>query len=100
MRPGLAATLAEDRRGIILRVLADQGDYALNEGVLQDALDRYGHRVGRDMVRDDMMWLADHGLVTIEEVAKLKIASLTQRGSDVATGRARCEGVKRPEPRE
>ena len=98
----LAQTLAEDRRGIILRVLADQGDFALNEGVLQDALERFGHKVAQDMVRDDLSWLKDHGLLSVAELSggALWIANLTKRGEDVAAGRAKVPGVKRPSPKE
>lgn len=95
----LAETLAQDRRGIILRVLLDQGDYALNDGVLQDALERLGHSVGRDLVRDDLAWLERHGLVNVSKAGSCWIASLTIRGDDVATGRERVPGVRRPSPR-
>lgn len=95
----LGKVLAEDRRGIILRVLSDQGDYALNDGVLQDALERSGHRVSRDVVRGDLGWLSELELVAIEDVRGLWIASLTARGEDVARGRAVVAGIKRPSPR-
>jgi hypothetical protein len=98
----LGAVLTEDRRGIILRVLHDQGGFSLNEGVLQDALDRLGHKVGRDIVRDDISWLRDHELLQIAELqgGRLWTVTLTQRGEDVATGRTRVPGVKRPAPTE
>jgi hypothetical protein len=98
----LAETLAQDRRGIILRVLVDQGDFALNEGVLQDALDSVGHKVARDLVRDDLSWLQRHGLVSIVELkgGDLWVANLTKRGEEVAQGRERVPGVKRASPKE
>lgn len=91
-------SLREDRRGQVLRVLQDQPSFALNDGVLQDALGRLGHNVARDIVRDDLEWLSERGLVQIERSA-VWIATLTQRGEDVAAGRARSPGVKRPDPR-
>lgn len=99
MTAGLAATMAEDRRGVLLRVLHDQGDFALNDGVLQDALDRVGHRVARDVVLADLAFLAELGLLEIERLGSLALATLTRRGVDVATGRAIVPGVKRPPPR-
>lgn len=97
----LAEKLAEDRRGILLRVLVDQGDFALNDGVLQDALDRFGHHVGIDMVRDDLSWLQDHGLIACETMKTgMWIANLTKRGEECAQGRVRVPGVKRPGPKE
>lgn len=100
MTASLASTLAEDRRAIILRVLHDQGDFALNDGVLQEALDRLGgHRVARDVVRADLAWLEELALLAVEKVGPVWCATLTHRGADVATGRAVVPGVKRPSPR-
>lgn len=97
----LAEKLAEDRRSIILRVLSDQGDFALNDGVLQDALDRFAHHVSRDLIHDDLSWLQDHGLVSCETLKTgLWVASLTKRGEECAQGRIRVPGVKRAGPKE
>lgn len=98
---GLAVTLAEDRRGVLLRVLLDQGDFALNDGVLQGALETFGHRVSRDTVRADLAWLEEQALVSLAKLHgdTLWIANLSRRGEDVATGRAIVPGVKRPSPR-
>jgi len=49
-------------------------------------------------LRADLAWLAEQGLVTIEEVATVMIATVTRRGGDVAFGRAVVPGVRRPEP--
>lgn len=98
MSDDYAGTLREDRRGQVLRILHDQPSFALNDGVLQDALGRLGHKVARDIVRDDLEWLSERGLVQVERAA-VWIASLTQRGEDVAAGRSRAPGVKRPDPR-
>lgn len=94
------ASLREDRRGQILRILNDQPGYGLNDGVLQDGLERLGHRIGRDVVRADLAWLDEMGLVQCEEVSggHMTVATLTQRGEDVALGRAKVPGVKRPRP--
>lgn len=92
--------LVEDRRLVILRLLAEQQGYSLNDSVLHDALDRVGHAVPRSIVRDDMSWLSERDLVTFEIIAKrVWVATLTERGADVAAGRSYVEGVKRPGPR-
>lgn len=92
--------LTEDRRLAILRLLAEQQGYALNESVLHDALDRLGHAVPRAIVRDDISWLSERSLVTFEIVGKrIWVATLTERGADVARGVSYVEGVKRPSPR-
>lgn len=91
--------LSKDRRLVILRLLHGQPGYALNESVLQTGLEAFGHRVPRDQVRTDITWLAERGLVKNETVAgRTLIATLTECGGDVATGRASNPGVKRPSP--
>lgn len=102
----LADLLSADRRGIILRVLHDQGDFGLNDGVIQDALDLSGHKVSRDVVRTELTWLKEQGFVAIDELAvsfdktsDLWLVNLTQRGSEIATGRSKNPGVKRPPPK-
>lgn len=91
--------LAEDRRLVILRFLAEEPDYRLNTSLLQDALDSIGHRVSRDVVHADAAWLEDAGLVTREQLGPVLIIKLTARGVDAATGRTIVPGVKRPGPR-
>ncbi len=95
------AYLSEDRRLVILRLLAEDRDYSLNDSVLQTALEQIGHGVSRDKVRADIDWLAEQELVTRRIVReKIHVATLTQRGADVAAGLATCPGVKRPGPSE
>lgn len=94
-----SALLAEDRRLAILRILEGDARYATNDSVMQTALDRIGHSVSREMVRSDFAWLAELGLVELEQVtATVHVARLTGRGVDVAAGRASVPGVKRPRP--
>jgi hypothetical protein len=50
-------------------------------------------------VRTDIEWLGEQGLVTVELVVSIRIATLSMRGLDVAEGRAQAPGVKRPSPR-
>ena len=90
--------LAADRRLVILRLLHESGGYTANEYLIQAALDGFGHSVGRDLLRTELAWLAEQGLVTVQEVGGVQVATLTSRGDDVAEGRAVVPGVKRPEP--
>lgn len=89
----------EDQRLVILRSLADAG-YDANESILDDCLALYGHKVSRDLVRNHLNWLEEQGLVQIERLASgFMVASITQRGLDVANGEAVMHGVKRPRPK-
>ncbi|WP_041725535.1 VpaChn25_0724 family phage protein [Megalodesulfovibrio gigas] len=94
-----AKTLTEDRRLVILRFLSEAQGWHLNTAVLHTALDNYAHSVSRDQVETDAAWLAEQGLVTVEAVGPVRVATLTDRGLDVAEGRAVVPGVKRPGPR-
>lgn len=92
--------LTEDRRLAVLRLLEGQSGYQANESVIHIALDHLGHNVSRDVVRGDLAWLEEQGLLTTETVlGAVMVATATQRGVDVALGRARHPGVKRPSPR-
>jgi len=90
--------LNEDRRLVILRLLMEDPGYRLNSHVLRPALDAMGHTVSHDKLAVDLAWLTEQGLVTVLPAPGVLVATLTQRGSDVALGRATVPGVKRPEP--
>lgn len=98
----LSQLLVADRRLCILRFLSEDRDYTLNESLIQDVLDLVGHAVTRDLIRTDLAWLKEQGLVTIRHempgTKELLVATLTERGGDVATGRASVPGIKRPGP--
>ncbi len=89
---------AEDQRLVILRSLVEANNDA-NESILQDCLDLYGHRISRDQVRTHLLWLEEQGLIELKDVSGCYVAYLTARGWDVAQGRTKVCGVKRPQPR-
>ena len=93
-----AQALSEDRRLVLLRFLAEAPGYSANESLLTDCLRGVGHNVSRDQVRTDLAWLAEQGLLTLEEIADIRMARINQRGVDTAHGRAIAPGVKRPSP--
>lgn len=95
-----AELLSQDRRLAILRFLSEAPGYELNLFVLKSALDATGHNVSSDTLGGDAAWLAEQGLATQETLAggTITVLGLTPRGLDVAAGRARHPGVKRPEP--
>lgn len=71
-----------------------------NHYILREALDGVGHNVSRDIVLAELFWLAEQGLVTLDDLGSMKVATLTGRGQDVALGRAVVPGVKKPVPGE
>lgn len=92
--------MTEDRRLMILRLLAEDPGYQLNVYVLRPALQAVGHAVSHDKVGTDLAWLEEQGLVTVGEASGVTVGRLTARGADVAAGLATVPGVKRPEPGE
>lgn len=96
----LTNLMAEDRRLVILRVLSESG-YNANESVLRKALAAFGHNVGADVVRADIAFLAEHGLLRTEVLhppsGELWVCHLTAGGDEVAQGRVH-PGVARRGP--
>lgn len=91
-----AAHLAEDRRLVILRVLLESAAYTANEYLLHSMVERFGHVVSSDRIVTDLSWLGEQGLISVDDVAGVRIARLLARGEDVARGRVEVPGVKRP----
>ena len=94
-----AETLAEDRRLVILKLLEQAPDYRGNIYLLQSALEGFGHSIGLNVLREDLVWLEQQLLVTLHPVGEVLLAELSGRGLDAALGRISVPGVKRPAPR-
>lgn len=88
--------LRQDMRLVILRLLAEMPAYRANSSVLNAALDNYGHSISRDQVKTELNWLAEQGAVSLDDIGPVLVATLTERGQDIAAGRARVPGIKRP----
>ena len=89
----------EHVRLTVLRVLADQPSYRANDSVLAQAVDAMGLPCTRDQLRAQLAWLEEQGLARLEHpTPTLTVAIATERGGDVAHGRAIVPGVQRPSP--
>ncbi|HCB41845.1 MAG TPA: hypothetical protein DHW73_04180 [Pseudomonas sp.] len=88
--------LREHQRLVILRVLSEMPAYRSNSSVLAQALTSYGLEASRDQVKTEIHWLGEQGLLTVEDLDSVLIVQLTERGSDVAAGRAKVPGIKPP----
>lgn len=88
----------EHLRITILRFLQEEANYALNESLLLDYTESFAFDRDRTRLREQLRWLEDEGLITLESVCGIYVATLTKRGLDVAGGK-KHEGVKKPEPR-
>lgn len=83
----------------VLRLLAEAPGYATNDSVLTDAINALGLVCTRDQMRTNIAWLEEQRLVTLlRPTATLTVATITERGADVAAGRSIVAGVQRPSP--
>lgn len=90
---------APNQRMIILQVLKGDNDYSMNNGILQKVLVQFGHGVGLEKTNQEILWLEEKGLVSIEKLTdELSVVKLSRKGLEVAQGYSQIEGVERPGP--
>ena len=89
---------AEDRRRIILLTLADSPGYTCNIYLLQQVLAGHGLSIAADTLQVELATLAEWGLITTESLASITVATINQRGLDVAADRATVPGIARRLP--
>lgn len=92
--------IREEARLIVLKALAQEADYSLNESLLQAVMETYGISRTREWVREELRRLCDLGAITIGFAGEIMIARLTAKGRDHVERRLTIEGVKRPSPKE
>ena len=91
--------IADQRLALLQALVACNND--ANQNILQTCLAQYGHNISMDLVRNHMLWLEEQGLVRINrlDTDRLFVATITQRGLDVANGVSVVDGVKKPNPK-
>lgn len=91
---------AEQLRLTLLRLLSEASGYRANSSVLLQGAQLMGFDPTRAQVRTQLAWLEEQELVATTSPAEhLVVATLTERGHDVAEGRAKQPGVARPAPK-
>ena len=90
--------LRQDQRLVMLRILSELPQYRANSSVITSLLGEFGHHPSRDQVKAELAWLGEQGLVKVEDIGSVLVVTLTERGADVAAGRASVPGVKKPGP--
>lgn len=86
------------RRLTILALLSVANAYTLHELDLKHSLSSHGQAVATDLLRADLQWLHEQGLVLAKQPDGVWFATLTARGGDVRQGLSTVPGVARPEP--
>jgi len=94
----LAQLQTENRRLYLLKTLQVAGDYRMSDIYLQTALQAIGYGSALSVIRSDMAWLEQLGLLTTKVIADMTIAHLSNDGVDVACGVAHVPGIARPRP--
>lgn len=83
----------------ILRVLHTAPACRANSSILHSAVPDLGLTATRDQIKTELAWLAEQGLLTATDAGAIVVATLTERGIDVAEGATIVPGVQRPSPR-
>lgn len=90
-------SLREDVRRVVLDLLEQAAGHDLSAAMIRVGLAEFGHRPSADELNTELHWLAEQGYLNIETRGEgILVAKLTQRGADVAEGRAAVPGVAAP----
>lgn len=102
MSNNMRGIITADQRLVILQSLEACNNDA-NQNIIQTCLVEYGHSISMDLVRTHLAWLEEQELITVNKASvcdvSFYVAEITQRGLDVANGRAVIDGVRKPNPR-
>lgn len=92
----MARRMDERLRLAILQLLAGQSDASANDAMLAEAVNALGFVCSRDKLRAAIFWLAQQGALHVLDLRGSNgfvIATLTEKGHDVAQGRSVLGGV-------
>jgi len=82
----------------LLRLLVGAPGYRANSSIMHSAAAEFGLGASRDQIKSELAWLAEQGAVRNQDVSGVVVSTLTDRGLDVAEGRAHMPGVQKPAP--
>lgn len=92
--------MKEHRRLAILRALeSPKSGGECNDSILQSVVISTGIASSRDQIRSALEWMEEQDLVTVRTLESgTMVATITQRGLDVASGLLTVSGVQRRSP--
>ena len=91
-----ARKVDEEARLIVLRALAVMPSGILTDNVINDELERFGHRRSRDWLHTQIDKLADIGAVEVRQEGSVRVVAILAAGLDHVDRRAFLTGVRRP----
>ncbi|MCT4554648.1 MAG: hypothetical protein N4A53_08175 [Pelagimonas sp.] len=90
--------LQQHARLAILRMLEDAPKYTSNVSIMADLLPRFGISYTRDQVETEVTWLAEQGLVEVENLKGFLVVTATVKGAEIARGITTHPKIQRPRP--
>lgn len=95
MNPNYKTFMQPRLRMSILQLMPQMPNQQSNSSVLSDILRRALLPTSRDEVKEQLRWLAQRGLVAIdEEAGQVLVVHLTRAGLEVVHGNVDVEGVE------
>lgn len=92
-------TYNPNARLVILKALAQQNDYRLNDALLLAELNAFAINRGKGYLRNQLAWLeAEACAIKITRAGSAFIAELTENGLDHIERRQVLSGIARPSP--
>jgi hypothetical protein len=88
--------MTKDARLVILRALHEQTDNRLNDSILAQVLELYGHRRTREWIRQQLRFLSEMDAIAVTDLGSAVVAELKRLGAEHVERRTILEGVKRP----
>jgi len=85
-------SVTEERRSVILQIIAKANDYKMNEIEIQNELDKRGMKASFDRIRTDLAWLSEQEVITLQTESDW-LVFLTQYGVDVVLARTWVPGI-------
>jgi hypothetical protein len=92
-------TLRKHRRLAILRFLKDCDAYSANGSIIRDVLNGVGVGSTSDQVTTELAWLREQGMIQIDDLGSVLLATATTRGVEIAQGLASHPDIQRPSPK-
>ncbi|ASF47010.1 hypothetical protein CEK71_13530 [Methylovulum psychrotolerans] len=89
---------AEIRRLHLLKTLQVASGYRASADLLKMALQNMGDAAPTSVIKADLAWLEQLGLVSTTEHSGMTIALLRNEGVDVASGTSVVPGIARAQP--
>ena len=88
----------QNARLIILRELASETDYRLNETILGKVLDSFGHAFARSWLREQLQIMETLGAIVLTKAGSTLVAEITRAGIEHVERRTTIDGIARPSP--